>query len=112
PADCQQRIAHLRARLDALEAEEASLTQEAAENTSEPLTAAEIKGWALELRRLLQEGSPQQRKALLRKLVTELKVTGARRVEPTYKVPALVRAPGHQVEVRGVEPLASAVRRH
>jgi hypothetical protein len=60
---------------------------------------------------LLDEGSPQQRKALLRQLVKELKVTGPRRVEPTYKVPALVRAPGRQVEVRGVEPLTSAVRR-
>jgi hypothetical protein len=24
-----------------------------------------------------------------------------RRIEPTYKVPALVRAPGHQVEMTG-----------
>ena len=50
------------------------------------------------------EGFPQQRKALLRKLVKELRVTGRRRVEPTYKVPALVRAPGRQVKWRGLEP--------
>ena len=29
---------------------------------------------------------------------------------PTYRVPALVRAPGHQVDLRGVEPLTSPVR--
>jgi len=62
-----------------------------------------------ELRRLLEEGSPQQRKALLRKLVKELRVTGSRRVEPTYKVPALVRAPGRQVELTGVEPVTSCL---
>jgi hypothetical protein len=26
---------------------------------------------------------------------------------PTYRIPALVRAPGHQVDQRGVEPLTS-----
>ena len=109
PADCRERLAHLRARVDALEAEEASLAQEGAEGSSDPLTAAEIKGWARVLRKLLEEGSPQQRKALLRKLVKELKVTGPRRVQPTYKVPALVRAPGRQVELRGFEPLTSSM---
>jgi hypothetical protein len=29
---------------------------------------------------------------------------------PTYRVPALVRAPGDQVDLRGVEPLTSPVR--
>lgn len=111
PADCRERIAHLKARIDALEAEEASLAQEGAEEFSEPLAAEEIAAWALQLRELLEAGSPQQRKALLRRLVKSLKVTGARRVEPTYIVPALVRAPGRQVDLRGFEPLASALPR-
>jgi hypothetical protein len=61
-------------------------------------------GWVREPRMLLEEGSQQQRKALVRKLVMALRVTGLRRVEPAYKVPALVRAPDSQVEVEGVEP--------
>ncbi len=107
---------HALVEVDDLEAEEAALAQEGPEDASEPLTAVEIEGWARELRRLLEEGSPQQRKALLRKLVKELRVTGPRRVEPTYKVPALVRAPGRQVEVaRGCVnclPLLSALDEH
>jgi site-specific DNA recombinase len=109
PADCGERIAHLKARIEALESEEASLAQDASEEAQEPVTAEEIAGWARDLRELLENGSAQQRKELLRKLVKELKVTGSRRVEPTYKVPALVRAPGHQVDLRGVEPLTSCL---
>jgi hypothetical protein len=84
---------------------------EPSEDGSEPLSAAELAAWAKDLRKLVERGSPQQRKALLRNLVQELKVMSGRRIEPTYKIPALVRAPEGQVEVRGVEPLTSAVRR-
>ena len=46
PSDCQERIARLKARIDALEAEDASLTQEDRQDASEPLTATEIKSWS------------------------------------------------------------------
>jgi hypothetical protein len=45
--------------------------------------------------------SAQRRKAQIRKLVKELKVMGRAEITPTYRVPALVRAPGDQVEVAG-----------
>ena len=106
PADCGERIANLKARIDALEGEEASIANNASAGAQEPLTGDEIATWTLDLRELLENGSAQQQKALLRKLVKELKVTAPRRVEPTYKVPALVRAPGHQVVPTGFEPVS------
>jgi site-specific DNA recombinase len=111
PADCQERVGRLRARIEALEAEERVLAQDASRDSSEPLGAEEIAEWAMDLRRLLESGSAQQRKALLRKLIHEIKVMSGRHIEPTYKVPALVRAPGRQVDLRGFEPLASALPR-
>jgi site-specific DNA recombinase len=109
PADCQERIGRLRARIEALEADERALAQNPSHELSEPLTAEEMAGWAIDLRQLLESGSAQQRKGLLRKLIHEIKVMSRQRIEPTYKVPALVRAPGRQVELRGVEPLTSCL---
>ncbi len=99
PADCQERITRLRGRIDALQAEERAISQEDQTNDSDPLSASEIAAWAESLRQLLASGSAQRRKALLRKLVHELKVTSRQLIEPTYKVPALVRAPGHKVDL-------------
>ena len=39
----------------------------------------------------------QQRKALIRKLVGELRVMNRDEIIPTYRVPALVRAPGNRI---------------
>ena len=52
----------------------------------------------------LYSGTAQQRKALIRKLVKELRVMSRDEIIPTYRVPALVRAPGSQVELPGIEP--------
>lgn len=111
PADCQERIAKLKARIDALIAEEASLTLRAAEGATEVASATDVAEWAEDLGTLLRAGTAQQRKALFRLLVKELRVMSREEILPTYKIPALVRAPEGQVEVRGFEPLASAVRR-
>jgi hypothetical protein len=54
--------------------------------------------------------SAQRRKAQIRKLVEELEVMGRAEIAPTYRVPALVRAPGDQVDLSGFEPLTSPVR--
>ncbi|MCA1703249.1 MAG: hypothetical protein LC808_08230 [Actinobacteria bacterium] len=43
-------------------------------------------------------------KALIRKLVKELRVMSREEIVPTYRVPAPVRAPGDQVELPGIEP--------
>ena len=69
-----------------------------------------VAEWAQSLDVALYSGSAQQRKALIRKLVKELRVMGRDEIIPTYRVPALVRAPGDQVDQRGFEPLTSPVR--
>jgi site-specific DNA recombinase len=98
PADCQERIAKLKARIDALMAEEASLTQQVSEGVSEAPSAVDVAEWARDLGTLLRAGTAQQRKALFRLLVRELRVMSREEILPTYSIPALVRAPEGQVE--------------
>jgi site-specific DNA recombinase len=111
PADCQERIARLRSRIDALTAEEVSLVQQAAEDASDAPSAFDVTKWARDLGTLLRAGTSQQRKALFRLLVKELRAMSREEILPTYKIPALVRAPEGQVEVSGFEPPTPAVRR-
>jgi hypothetical protein len=75
-----------------------------------PPTPELLAEWAQTLDVALYSGVAQQRKALIRKLVKELTVMSRDEIIPTYRVPALVRAPGSQVDQRGVEPLTSPVR--
>ena len=103
-ADCRERIAKLNARIDALIAEEAAISQQASDGSQAP-NAVDVAEWARDLGTLLRSGSPQQRKALFRLLVKELRVMSREDILPTYKIPALVRAP-EGVEVRGFEPLS------
>ena len=105
PSDCQVRIAKLKARIDALMAEEAALRQQASEGVSEAPSAADVAEWARDLGAPLRAGTPQQRKALSRLLVRELRVMSREEILPTYKIPSLVRAPEGQVDPRGFEPL-------
>jgi hypothetical protein len=97
-----------RSQLDALIAEEHTL------ETQDQLSALPgreiVAEWAKNLDVLLRNGSAQQRKPLLRKLIKELTRMSRNQILPTYRIPALVRAPGHQVDLRGVEPLTSPVR--
>lgn len=96
PATCQERLENLNARLDALIAEEqVLLTQDEADGPPTPELVAE---WAQTLDIAFRSGTSQQRKALIRKLVKELRVISREEIVPTYRVPALVRAPGDQVE--------------
>ena len=101
PADCQERIARLTAQIDALIAEEASLTQQDSEGVPEDPSAIDVAEWAKDLGTFLRAGTAQQRKALLRLLVKELRVMSRDEILPTYKIPALVRAPEGQVDLRG-----------
>lgn len=97
PAACQERLHNLQGRLDTLIAEQqALLAQDEADMPPRPELVAE---WAKTLDVALYSGSAQQRKALIRKLVKELRVMGRDEIIPTYRVPALVRAPGSQVLV-------------
>lgn len=80
------------------------MAQEANDTPAMPELLSE---WAATLNVALYRGSAQQRKALIRKLVKELRVVSRDEVVPTYRVPALVRAPGNQVELPGIEPGSS-----
>jgi hypothetical protein len=62
------------------------------------------------LQNLSTAGSTQQRKALMRNLIKEIRVLSRDEIVPTYRVPALVRAPRNQVDLSGFEPLTSPVR--
>ena len=96
PATCQERLDNLQARLDMLIAEEQSLLVQEEPDAPTPELVAE---WAKTLDVALYSGTAQQRKALIRKLVKELRVMSRDEIVPTYRVPALVRAPGDQVEL-------------
>lgn len=110
PADCKERVGGLKTRIESLSAEEASLGEQLQEGRCETLGAEDVAEWAKDLPSLLSNGTAQQRKALLRKLIKELRV-GRTEIEPTYKIPALVRAPSGQVEPIGLEPTTSALQR-
>ena len=105
PADTRERVVRLKGRIEALEAEERSLEQTSHQSDSDVTTADEIAEWAVELETILRTGSAQQRKALMRMLIKELRVMSRELILPTYKIPALVRAPEGLVELRGLEPL-------
>jgi hypothetical protein len=68
--------------------------------------AEDVAEWARDLQLLIERGTPQQRKALIRLLVKELRVMNREEILPTYKVPALVRAPEGQVVPTGFEPVS------
>ena len=104
-ADCQERIARLRDRVEALEAEERTIVQAGPDGLSAP-TANDVAEWAQDLQRLIEKATPQQKKALMRLLVKELRVMSRKEIVPTYKIPALVRAPEGQVVPTGFEPVS------
>lgn len=60
--------------------------------------AEDVAEGAKDLPYLLSNGTAQ---AFLRKLIKELRVMSKSEILPTYKIPALVRAPSGQVEVGG-----------
>jgi hypothetical protein len=66
--------------------------------------SVDVAEWARDLGTLLRAGTAQQRKALFRLLVKELRVVSREAIRPTYKIPALVRASEGQVETSGLEP--------
>ncbi|CAN5813886.1 hypothetical protein BH23ACT12_BH23ACT12_02700 [soil metagenome] len=101
PAQCKERIGALHQRLDSLAAEEISLSGPGDDDDAGLVTAEDLAKWAQDLPDLLLAGSAQQRKALLRKLIKELRVISRHEIVPTYKIPALVRAPLDQVEGTG-----------
>lgn len=98
PAVCQQRIQRHHTRLEALRAQEADLTQALATLGHTAPDTAEPAGLADQLDEIVANRSPEQAKELLRLLVKEIRVHDRRRIMPTYRVPAAVRAIRRKVE--------------
>jgi hypothetical protein len=53
--------------------------------------ADDVAEWARDLRLLFGSATPQQKTALIRLLVKELRVMSREEIRPTYTIPALVR---------------------
>jgi site-specific DNA recombinase len=114
---CQARTARLDARLEELRTQEAELAAQEPQEAKAMPTQAELGAVADQLERVIATAPATQAKALLRILITELRVNGKDDIRPTYRVtipdgdaPLLagVRPPSGKVETAGVEP-ASAV---
>ncbi|GEM_PF-5106394 len=101
------RIAKLKTRIDALIAEEASLTQRVAQVVSVAPSAVDVAEWARELGTLLRAATVHPRKALFRLLVKELRVMSGEAIVPTYKIPALARPPPPEGQVVLIERCAN-----
>jgi hypothetical protein len=78
-ADCRERIELLRDRIEALEAEELTIGEAGRDGLSTAPTADDVAEWARDLPVLIGSATPQQRKALIRLLIKELRVRAGRR---------------------------------
>jgi site-specific DNA recombinase len=106
---CQERVRGHRERLDAVRSQEADLARTLATQAHTPPDAADLASLADQLDEILANESPEQAKELLRLLVKEIRVHDRRRIVPTYRVPAAVRAMPPKVGAPGIEPGASRV---
>jgi site-specific DNA recombinase len=107
---CQEHLRGHRERLEILREHEADLARPLATQAHTPPDAAALAGLADQLDEILANESPEQAKELLRLLVKEIRVHDRRRIIPTYRVPAAVRAIPSKVELAGLEPATSWVR--
>jgi hypothetical protein len=75
-----------------------------------PPDGAALTGLADQLEQIVASESPEQAKELMGLLLKEIRVHDGRRIVPTYRVPAAVRAIPSKVELGGLEPPTSWVR--
>ena len=101
---CQERVRRHGGRLEALREQEADLARQLATQAHTPPDAASLAGLADQLDQILATEGPEQAKELLRLLVKEIRVHNRRRIVPTYRVPAAVRAIPPKVGRAGIEP--------
>ena len=104
PALCQERVRGHRERLEALREQEADLAGRLATEANTPPDTASLDAFADQLDEVIAGESPEQAKELLRLLVKEIRVHDRRRIIPTYRIPAAVRAIPPKVGRAGLEP--------
>jgi hypothetical protein len=107
---CQERVRGHGGRLETLREQEAGLARRVATQAHTPPDTAALADLANHLDEILATESPEQAKELLRLLIKEIRVHNRRRIAPTYRVPAAVRAIPPKVELAGLEPATSWVR--
>jgi site-specific DNA recombinase len=106
---CQERVRGHRARLEALREHEADLAGRLAAQAHTPPDTATLAALADQLDEILTTESPEQAKDLLRLLIKEIRVHNRRRIVPTYRVPAAVRAIPSKVGGTGLEPVTPSL---
>lgn len=90
---CDERVRGHRGRLEALREQELDLTRRVGTNARTAPDGTALAGLANQLDEIIANGNPEQAKELLRLLVKEIRVLhNRRRIVPTYRVPAAVRA--------------------
>jgi site-specific DNA recombinase len=106
---CQERLRRHNGRLDTLREQEAELTRRLATHAHTPPNTAALAGLVDQLDDILAGESPEQAKELLRLLVKEIRVHNRRRILPTYRIPATVRAIPSKVGGTGLEPVTPSL---
>ena len=107
---CEERVRRHRERLEALRGQKADLARTLATQAHTPPDAAALAGLADQLDEILATEGHEQAKELLRLLIKEIRVHNRRRIVPTYRVPAAVRAMPRKVERTGIEPVTSGLQ--
>ena len=75
-----------------------------------PPDGAALASLADQLEDIVAGENPEQANELLRLLVKEIRVHDRRRIVPTYRIPAAVRAIPPKVERAGIEPATSGLQ--
>jgi site-specific DNA recombinase len=110
PARFNERLSSLDARLDSLRGQDQTLALELAADTPTTPDTAALNAVADQLGRVIETGDPDQAKALLRILISELRVNSRSEILPTYRVGApVVCAQTSSVGDTGLEPVTSAL---
>jgi site-specific DNA recombinase len=107
---CQERVRSHRGRLETLREQETELARRLATHAHTPPDTAALAALADQLANIIASENPEQAKELLRLLIKEIRVHNRRRIHPTYRIPATVRAIPPKVELAGLEPATSRVR--
>ncbi len=105
----QDRVRGHRDRLEALREREADLTARVGTQAHTPPDGAALRRLADQLEAIVANESPEQAKELLRLLVKEIQVHDRRRIIPTYRIPAAVRAIPRKVGGTGLEPVTPSL---
>ena len=110
PERLTERVGALEARLVVFRDQEAELARARASAGERAPDETELTAVANRLESVIQDGSPEKSKALLRLLIKELKVNGRSEILPTYRVVTPeVCATTSSVGGTGLEPVTSGL---